>query len=213
MAEWQLGTAARKAAGGCREQHKCTGACPEEQKRWRGALSPSHVPYFTSGLYRQRQNSGSTCQTQPRAGACTWWWDLLRARSKAAGKILALLQWKGFSHSSEWEQDFCSVFPWDNSREKAFPCSVLPTAPFALEPEGFSWRLRAELKDISQFKACQCLWKTIAGDEVIRSGVIYYPMNVIISCYKYESLPGIVKEEEFMVGVKFLFPWSDPFIA
>lgn len=46
----------------------------------------------------------------------------------------------------------------------------------------------------------------MAGDEVIRAGVIYYPMNVIISCYKYESLPGVVKEEEFMVDVKFLFP-------
>lgn len=36
---------------------------------------------------------------------------------------------------------------------------------------------------------------------------------MIISCYKYENLPGVVKEEEFMVDVKFLFPWSDPFIA
>lgn len=31
-------------------------------------------------------------------------------------------------------------------------------------------------------------------------------MNVIISCYKYESLTSVVKGEEFMGGVKFLFP-------
>lgn len=88
-------------------------------------------------------------------------------------------------------------------------CSV----PFALLPRRFIWRLRTELKDASQFKACQHLWKTIAGDVVIRSGVIYYPMNMLIFSYKYESLTSIVKGGEFMVDVKFLFPWSDSFIA
>lgn len=88
-------------------------------------------------------------------------------------------------------------------------CSV----PFVLLPGRFIWRLRTELKDASQFKACQHLWKTIAGDVVIRSGVIYYPMNMLIFSYKYESPTSIVKGGEFMADVKFLFPWSDSFIA
>lgn len=126
---------------------------------------------------------------------------------------------RGFFHRFQWGQEFCNtLFSWEDSLQKKLDIALCChhghcCAPFALLPERFIWRLRAELKDASQFKVCQCLWKTIAGDEVIRSVVIYYPMNMIISCYKYESLTSIVKGEEFMVDVKFLFPWSDPFIA
>lgn len=131
VAKRHLGTAAWKAAGGSREQHNCPETSPEAHNRWGGALSHSHVPCFTSVLNRQRQHPGSICQTQPGAWPCTWWWTLLRPRSKAGGKILASLKSRGFSHRSEWDQGFCSVFPWDNSRKKkkAFPCSVLPPGP------------------------------------------------------------------------------------
>lgn len=147
----------------------------------------------------------------------SWVLDLARgdgACSDPAAKSWPLLIEEDFPAGLSGIRIFTACFHGITPGKKSIPLlCVAPRAPFALLPEGFSWRLRAELKDASQFKACQCLWKTVAGDEVIRSGVIYYPMNVIISCYKYESLPGVVKEEEFMVDVKFLFPWSDPFIA
>lgn len=213
-----FGTAAGETADGSREEHECTETSPEEQNRWGGALVYNHVPRPTSVVHRQQEHfdfylsSLHKCLTLHMVV-----WTYSEQWTNAEGKILAPLNSKGFCHRFKWDRDFCNVlFSWDDRKKNptALRCHLTHRClPLTLLPERFIWRLTAESKDASQFKACQCLWKTIAGDEVIRSGVIYYPMNMIISCYKYESLTSIVKAEEFMVGVKFLFPWSDPFIA
>lgn len=217
-----FGTAAWKTANGSGEEHKRTETSPEEQNRWGGALTYSYVPCPTSVVHREQQHLDLyLSNVRKRLTLLTAIWTCSDQWTDTEGEILAPLNSRGFCHRFKWDQEFCNVlFSWDDSLEKkknpdASLCChhARCHVPFALLPERFIWRLRAELKDASQFKACQCLWKTIAGDEVIRSVVIYYPMNMIISCYKYESLTSVVKGEEFMVDVKFLFPWSDPFIA
>lgn len=215
-----FGTAAWKTANGSREEHKCTETSPQEQNRWGGAFTYNYFPCPTSVVNRQKRHLDSNLSNLHKCLTLhTVIWTYSDQWNNTEAEILAPLNSRGFCHRFKCDQDFCNMlFLWDDSLWKKLDTALCChhahcCVPFALLPEGFIWRLRAELKDASQFKACQCLWKTTAGDEVIRSGVIYYPMNMIISCYKYESLTSIVKGEEFMVDVKFLFPWSDPFIA
>lgn len=209
-----FGAAAWKTTNGSREAHKYTETSSEEQNRWGGAFTYSFVPHLTSVVNRQQQHLDShlsnlhKCLTlHPGVWTNSGVIPKMKSSPLFAQKDSAI-------DLSETRTFAVSCFHRVGGLLKELcphhdHCSV----PFVLLPGRFIWRLRAELKDASQFKACQHLWKTIAGDVVIRSGVIYYPMNMLIFSYKYESLTSIVKGGEFMADVKFLFPWSDSFIA
>lgn len=109
LAAWLLGTAAWKAAGGSWEQHKCTESCPEQHKRWGRAFNHSHIPYL-SPISPLGFTDSDNIQAPPAKPKClTLHMVMGPAQSQERGKILALLHWRGFSHSSEWDQDFCSV--------------------------------------------------------------------------------------------------------